>query len=454
MHSDIICGLDIGSSSVRAVIAQALHSHSKDKASPAHLSERILGFSEAPTKGFSKGVVSNLTLLSDAIETAVSKAESQAHRKIRKVVTNVSGVHIRTFKSRGSVHISDRPGEITEDVVKRCIESAKLIAMSLDREVLHLIPEKFYIDDKMEISDPLGLYGSKLDVNLNIVTTLVSILQNLAKAVNLAGYEVEDVISSGAGTALAVFDKKQIEEGAIILDVGKDCTEATLFADSKMRDSFHFPFGSDDLTQVLQDRLRIVFEEAEDLRKRCGIAIKKNQDLYEDTEILIPSLLNRPGPGHEDAQFDLKMGGNWVDSEATETGARLDKANKRINVVSRREISNLLFSKVEEIMQELYKKIGPFVRQRKTLPYICVAGGPSNMDGFIEAVEEIFGVPVNMARIQNAKDFHDNNFACSLGLVRYGLRKRLGKRSKYILNPNSFTARLVSHIQSLISEYF
>lgn len=455
MHPDIICGLDIGASSIRALIVQPLGLHAKKKKEePFHAREKILGFAEFSTKGFSKGVVSNLSLLSDAIEDAVSRAEGLAHCRVRKLITNISGVHIRTFKSRGSVHISDRPSEITEKDLKRCIESATFIAMTLDREVVHLIPERFYIDDKMEISEPLGLFGSKLDVDLNIITALASVLQNLTKAINLAGYEVKDVIASGAGTALAIFDHKELEQGVVIIDVGKDHTEATLFIDGKLWDCFYFPFGSDDLTQVLQDRFKIIFEEAEELRIKYGIVTRGSQELYDDTEILIPSLKDRPGSGYEDTQFDRNMGGSWADSETQDARTRLNRKDRGVNVISRREISNLLFPKVEEIMQTVYKKIEPFLKKTKHLPHIRVVGGLSKMDGFIETIEEIFRVPVDMGRIRDTKDLHDASFACCLGLARYGAQKRLEKKSKYILDRDTFAGRLISKIQSLLSEYF
>ncbi|MBU4311379.1 MAG: cell division protein FtsA, partial [Candidatus Omnitrophica bacterium] len=286
MYPDIVCGLDIGASSIRALIAGPEESRPKAKKNePFHAREKILGFAESHTRGFSKGVVSNLSLVSDAIEEAVSKAEAIARCKVRKVIANISGMHIRTFKSRGSIHISDRPSEITERDLKRCIESAKLIAMSLDREVIHLVPERFYIDDKMEISEPLGLFGSKLDVDLNIITSLVSVLQNLTKAVNMAGYEVEDLVTSGSGTSLAIFDNKELDEGAVIIDIGKDHTEASLFMNQKLRDSYYFPFGSNDLTVVLQEKLRIMFEEAEELRIRHGVIAKEGQDFFDNSEV-------------------------------------------------------------------------------------------------------------------------------------------------------------------------
>lgn len=454
MKPDIVCGLDIGASGIRALIAQPLEPHaSEGNISHVPVKEKILGFSESPARGFSKGAVSNLNLLSDSIEEAMSKAENAAHCRVRKVIANISGVHIRTFKSRGSVHISDRPAEITRDDLKRCIESAKLIAMSLDREVIHLIPERFYIDDKLEISEPVGLYGSKLDVDLNIITTLVSILQNLTKAVNLAGYEVEDVALSGIGTSLAIFEHKELEDGAVIIDIGKDNTEAALFMDGRLKDCFCFPFGSDDLTQVLQDRLKILFEEAEELRVKYGILNKDTSKIYDNTEILVPYLKNRPGPDREDTQSDPnRSGGNWVDSEK-QSGARSDKKVERPGIISRRELSIILFPKAEEIMQDVYKKIQPFLKHRRSAPHVRVVGGLSKMDGFVETVEESFGVSTDMGALRGTKELHDIKFACSLGLARYGINKLSKKRSAYS-HATSFASKFMSRMRELFSEYF
>jgi cell division protein FtsA len=454
MRQDIVCGLDIGSSSIRAVIAQSVNTSSKeDRLETRSDKEKILGFSESLTKGFSKGIVSNLNLLSDSIEEAMSKAEDVARCRVRKVITNISGVHIRTFKSRGSIHISDKAAEITKDDLTRCIDSAKLIAMSLDREIVHLIPEQFYIDDKLETAEPLGLYGSKLDVDLNIITTLVSILQNLTKAINLSGYEVEDVVVSSTGTSLAIFNHKELEEGAIIIDIGKDTAEVSVFMDGKLRDCFYFPFGSDDLTQVLQDKLKIRFEEAEELRIRYGILAKDASKIYDDTEIVLSPLKNRPGLDNEETQSDRdRSGGNWVDSEM-QSKAWSHKETERVSLISRRDISNLLFPKLEQIMQDVYKKIEPFLKQRKRLPHIRVVGGISKMDGFVEAVEEVFGVSVDMGILRNVKELHDINFACSLGLARYGVRKRLEKKVGY-LNTGSVVGRFISRMHELFSEYF
>lgn len=403
MRTEVVCGLDIGSSSIRALIAEPVDLHCV----------KILGFAQRPSKGFSKGIVSNLILLSDTIEDVVKQAESIAHHKVRRLITNLSGVHIRTFKSRGSVHISDRSSEILEQDVKRCVESAKLIAMSLDREVVHLIPEKFFIDDKIEINDPLGLFASKLDVDLNIITTLVSILHNVTKAVNLAGFEVEDMLISGSATATSVLDAKELEEGGVLIDVGKDITESALFIDGKLKDCFCFPFGSDDLTQVLQDRLKITFHEAEELRIKHGMLTSDTSDVY-DSQVAISS-----------------------------------------GVTSRREISNILLPKVEQIMQEIYKKITPFLKQKKRLPHIRIVGGVSKMDGFIESIEDVFGMPVSMGRIKDVGTvLYDIVFACSLGLAKHAARKRIEKKSRSIKNSNNFVVRFASKIRDVLSEYF
>ncbi len=380
MRSEIICGLDIGASNIRAVIANS--------------DQDILGFSQAPTRGFSKSVVSNLGLLSDAIEASVMKAEEMAKVKVRKVITNVSGVHIRTFQSRGSVYISDRPSEITKEDVKRCIESAKVIAMSLDRQSVHLVPVRFFIDDKMEINDPHGLFGSKLDVDLNIITSLVTVLQNITKAVNLAGYEADELIVSGAGTSLAVFKDEELVNGAVLIDVGKETTEASIFIDGKILDSFTFPFGGDDLTQILQDNLKIMFDEAEEMKIKYGL-------------------------------------------------------------VGKSEITNLLLPKVEAVMEDIYKKIEPFLKNKKSLPHVSVVGGVAKMDGFIETIEKIFKMPVNMGSVKTQGKITDITFACSVGLMKYSAKKIVAARERSCVSePMGFLGKIMAKIKSMVSEYF
>jgi cell division protein FtsA len=380
MRAEIICGLDIGASNIRAVIANS--------------DQDILGFGQAPTRGFSKSVVSNLGLLSDAIEASVMKAEEMAKVKARKVITNVSGVHIRTFQSRGSVHISDRPSEITKEDVKRCIESAKVIAMSLDRQSVHLVPVRFFIDDKMEISDPHGLFGSKLDVDLNIITSLVTVLQNLTKAVNLAGYEADELIVSGAGTSLAVFKDEELVSGAVLIDVGKETTEASIFIDGKILDSFTFPFGGDDLTQILQDNLKIMFDEAEEMKIKYGLVAKS-------------------------------------------------------------EITNLLLPKVEAVMEDIYKKIEPFLKNKKSLPAVIVVGGVAKMDGFIETIEKVFKMPVNMGSVKTQGKITDITFACSVGLMKYSAKKIAAARERSCVSePMGFLSKIIAKIKSTASEYF
>jgi len=399
MRSEIICGLDIGASNVRAVIANP--------------NQTILGFGQAPTRGFSKSVVSNLSLLSDAIEASVMKAEEIAKARARKVITNISGVHIRTFQSRGSVHISDRPSEITIDDIKRCIESAKVIAMSLDREAVHLVPVRFFIDDKMEINDPLGLFGSKLDVDLNIITSLITVLANITKAVNLAGYEADELIVSGAGAGLAVFEEAELQEGAVLIDVGKEITEASLFIDGKILDSFNFPFGGDDLTQILQNNLKILFDEAEGLKIKYGVVAR-----------------------------DL---------------SRIDNSPARYKngVVSRSEIAGLLLPKVEALIEDIHKKVEPFLKNKKSLPRVSVIGGVSKMDGFIETVESVFKMPVTMGSIKAGGSISDITFACSLGLMRYSAKKIIAAKSGARMpEPMGFMARFIARIKSVVSEYF
>jgi cell division protein FtsA len=274
------------------------------------------------------------------------------------------------------------------------MESAKVIAMSLDREAVHLVPVRYFIDDKMEISDPLGLFGSKLDVDLNIITSLVTVLQNITKAVNLAGYEVDELIVSGAGTALAVFEDDKLANGAVLIDAGKENTEASIFIDGGILDTFTFPFGGDDLTQILQDNLKVMFDEAEEMKIKYGLSAKS-------------------------------------------------------------EITNLLMPKVESVLEDIYKKLEPFLRNKKSFPEISVVGGMAKMDGFIEAVEKVFKMPVNMGNVRAHGKITDIAFACSVGLMKYGANKiAAAKEKSQVPEPMGFLGGIIAKIKSVVSEYF
>jgi cell division protein FtsA len=292
------------------------------------------------------------------------------------------------------VHISDRPSEITKDDIKRCVESAKVIAMSLDREAVHLVPVRFFIDDKMEISDPLGLFGSKLDVDLNIITSLVTVLQNITKAVNLAGYEVDELIVSGAGTSLAVFEEEEMQNGAALIDVGKEITEASIFLEGKILDSFNFPFGGDDLTQALQDNLKVLFDEAEDMKLKYGIATSN-------------------------------------------------------------ETRDLLLPRIEVASEDIYKKLEPFLKNKKSLPHVKIVGGVAKMDGFIEIIEKVFKMPVSMGTLKTGGRLDDITFASALGLMKYGAKKIIAARpAGHALEPIGMAGRFIARIKSIVSEYF
>jgi cell division ATPase FtsA len=194
-----------------------------------------------------------------------------------------------------------------------------------------------------------------------------------------------------------------------------------------------------------------MFKDAEELRIKYGIITKANRELFDDGRASISSSADKKGPGQGDAQSDQnRSGGNWVNSEKP-AGAF---SSPGVSSVSRQEVSDILLTKTGEIMRDVYKKIEPFLKQKKKLPRIYAVGGVSKMDGFVETVEDIFKVPVNMGRIRDSKDFHDMNFAQAFGLMRYGICKMAEKKCKNIFNVNNFAGRVLSRIQSIFSEYF
>jgi cell division ATPase FtsA len=167
-----------------------------------------------------------------------------------------------------------------------------------------------------------------------------------------------------------------------------------LFIDGKILNSFVFPFGGDDLTQILQDNLKILFDEAEEIKIKYGFVAKS-------------------------------------------------------------EITNLLLPKVEAVLEDMYKKLEPFLKNKKSLPQLSVAGGVAKMDGFIEIIEDVFKIPINIGSLKCGGKISDITFACSLGLMKYGAKKIIAARSGVSMTePIGFARRFISKIKSIISEYF
>ncbi len=428
------CGLDIGNSSIKALVLRW------DKRSDY---EEILGFARLPTKGFSKGAICDLGLFCDTIEAVLENTQKVSRARIDSVFVNISGTHIKSYETNASIRISDSPSEITQHQILRVIELAKALNMPVDREEIYIAPLYFLIDEQFEIADPSGLYATKLDVVLKIVTGTTALVQNITKSLNMAGYEVRDMVLSGIAQAESIVTQEEKKEGAVvIIDIGSQMTDLTLYINGRLKDFFVLPFGGDDLTQAIADELNISFNLGEDIKIRYGLVTDNNS----------------PGPLHAQLELSL-MGGSWVELNSEESD-RARQKNLETRKVTRSDISFILLPKIKELFEQIKKAALAGLINKKVPPRVLITGGGALLDGLIETAQEVLEVPVELRGVQGdlvtkskmqGLDFIF--YVTSLGLARFGAKSEFYSKG-LIEAPKGLFGKVFSRLKDIYDEYF
>src|SRR5438132_9596087 len=268
-----IVGLDVGSMKVSTLIAAARESGLQP-----------LGLGVAESKGIKKGSVVNLEAIVESIKKRAAEAEAMAGCEIETVYVGLAGQHIKSFNSRGVTSIPTRTREINSEDVRRVIETARAVALSPDREIIHILPQEFTVDDQHGIRDPLGMVGTRLEVNVHIVTSSTTAAQNIVTAVNRSGLLVGDTVleSIAAGEAILTDDEKEL--GCVLVDIGGGKTNVAIYHHGAVRHTVVVPLGGEFFTNDIAVGLRTSIPEAERLKREQGCALPsmiENDKLFE-----------------------------------------------------------------------------------------------------------------------------------------------------------------------------
>ena len=247
------------------------------------------GIGTHPSRGLRKGVVVDIDATVDSIKHAVEEAELMADCEITSVFAGIAGGHIRGFNSHGVVAVKDR--EVREGDVKRVIDAAKAVAIPMDREVIHVIPQEFIIDDQDGIREPLGMSGVRLEAKIHIVTAAVTSAQNIVKCANKAGLNVIDIVLEPLASAEACLAEDERELGVCLIDMGGGTTDLAVFADGAIKHTSVLGLGGYHISNDIAVGLRTPFEEAERIKKKFGVAAARF--LTSDDVISVPSVGGR-----------------------------------------------------------------------------------------------------------------------------------------------------------------
>src|SRR5436309_5813403 len=269
-----IVGLDVGSMKVSTLIAAARESGLEP-----------LGLGVAESKGIKKGAVVNLEAVADSIKRSVGEAEAMARCEIETVYVGLAGPHIKSFNSRGVTSILTRMREISRDDVRRAIETARAIALSPDREIIYILPQEFTVDDQYGIGDPLGMVGTRLEVNVHIVTSSTTAAQNIVTAVNRSGLLVGDTVLEPIAVGEAILSEDEKELGSVLVDIGGGKTNVAIYHHGAVRHTVVVPLGGELFTNDIAVGLRTSIPEAERLKRERGCAVASIAQNDEDFEV-------------------------------------------------------------------------------------------------------------------------------------------------------------------------
>ena len=270
---EIVVGLDIGTTKICAVVGEATPDGGVD----------VVGIGMNPSTGLRKGVVVNIEQTVKSIKKALEEAELMAGCEIRSVYAGIAGSHIMGFNSHGVIAV--KGGEVTQRDVERALDAAKAVAIPLDRELIHILPQEYIVDDQGGIEDPLGMAGVRLEVKVHIVTGAVSSAQNIVRSCHRAGLDVSSIVLESLASSGAVLTEEEREIGVALVDIGGGTTDVSIFSNDSIKHISVLALGGANLTNDIAFGLRTPMRSAEKIKIEKGCAIADMVQTNETIEV-------------------------------------------------------------------------------------------------------------------------------------------------------------------------
>ena len=374
-----VVGLDVGTTKICTIIGEVNEDGMVD----------IIGVGSSPSRGLRRGVVVNIDHTVSSIRKAVEDAELMAGVQAETVFAGISGGHIKGINSHGVIAIKNR--EVTPVDVDRVIDAARAVAIPMDREVIHIVPQEFMVDDQEGIKEPIGMAGVRLEAKVHIVTGAVSAAQNIVRCAHRSGLRVEDLVLQQMACAEAVLSPDEKELGVAVVDIGGGTTDLAVFAEGSILHTSVIAVGGDQLTNDIAVGLRTPMAEAEKIKKRFGCALGS---LVNGDETI-------PVPG---------VGG------------------RQPRVLSRSVLADIAEPRLEEILGLVRRELEKYNLMEFVASGMVLTGGSVAIEGICELAEQIFDMPVRLGypiSISGLVDVVNSPvYATGVGLVLWGARNR------------------------------
>jgi len=406
---DLVVGLDVGTTKICAIIGQPVRSVGLD----------VVGVGSAPSRGLRRGIVVNIDSTVEAIRAAVGEAEQMAGVEVSGVYAGIAGGHIRGVNSRGVVAISGKDREVSETDVERAVEAARAISLPQDREIIHVLPQNFIVDDGDGIREPIGMTGVRLEVEVHIVTGAVTSVQNVVRSVNRAGLAVHDIVLEPLASGEAVLYEDEKELGVLVIDIGGGTTDVALYRNGAVWHTAILPLGGDHITNDIAIGLRTPMADAEEMKKRYGCAVTA----------LVPA---------EETVDVPSVGG------------------RKPRQLSRQVLSEIIQPRAEEILTLVARELARAGFQDASTAGVVVTGGTSILEGVPELAEGVFdqpvrrGVPLGVSGLVDV--IRSPVYATAVGLALQGLRARPQGVAAHTVDGGNPLARLARGLTGILND--
>jgi cell division protein FtsA len=380
IKEDVVVGLDLGTTKVCAIIGEM------DNEGQV----QIIGVGTTPSTGLKKGSVVNIEQTVSAIKKAVQDAERMAGVDIQSVCVGVAGGHIKGLNSRGVIAVARRDKEITDIDQARVIEAAQAIAIPLDREIIHVIPQEYIVDDQDGIKNPVGMSGVRLEAEVHVVTGAVTSVQNIIRSVERSGLRVSDIVLQPLASAEAVLSEDEKELGVVLIDIGGGTTDIAVFINGSLWHTSIITLGGTMVTNDVAVGLRTPNTEAENIKIQYGCA--RTILVKEEEEITVPGV-----------------------------GGRADRR------MPRRVLSEIIEPRMEEIFELVLEELKKFGFEDRIPAGAVITGGASLMEGVADIAEKVLQLSVRIGspkRIGGVSDVISNpSYSTAVGLVFTAMKK-------------------------------
>ena len=380
--NNLIVGLDIGTTKICAIAVEGNDIEALN----------VVGVGTAKSEGLRKGVVVNIEKTVKAIKKAVEECELMCGTQIRSVYAGIAGHHIRGQNSRGMVTVYHNR-IVTDEDIRRVIDAAQVLIPN-DREILHILPQEFIVDDQDGVQNPLGMAAARLEVNVHIVTGSVTSAQNIIKCCNQSGLDVEDIVLEPLSSSQAVLSPDEQEVGVVLVDIGGGTTDVTIYSEGSIVHTAVLALGGNHLTHDIAIGLGAPLHEAEEIKHNFGVAMTSMVE--EDEMIEVPSV-----------------------------GGRNNRTMKK------RVLASIIEDRFREIFELIAHEIEKTHFHTLMASGVVITGGTCIMPGADQLASQVLNLPVRVGFPENITGLREMiyspKYATSVGLVRYGITSNQGK---------------------------